>query len=590
MRIASFLALMAIPLALTAQEHGNRPTSPVFEPGSKGLALTGGDILLFDDKGAETALINANRVGSIAIAFSPGAQLIASEGSDGRLYLFKRGKSEMPASAALKFAATNGISRLNFSPDGKFIAVDHGDRLQFFQVVSVKEGYELSAAGILGSDPRNRNGKSSLAVFSSDWSRVLVAGQISKLKLGKEVSGEAEEPILNDSKIVAQALAADGSKAVLLHNSGRDISVFDTVTRKRLATRGLRSPISDLCADAAVKTIFTSDEAWNWFDDSSRPITGPKGRVPGDLELSPDGKLLADGPVLFDAATLTVKSDLRLPRSIAADAWIDKNQLVVLQSTGANGRYDLQSVDLESGNIAVPLRGRPHPRLLDGSIACSPDGNWGINSVGRIVDRKSRSLSAPALNLSYTQGLAAYCGNDGLLALVTNSALHFSPDILKSREAPISIAIPAKGATSAHVMVSPDSRWAAVTWIVAEASWLLIADLKTGKLLNDPAAFAGTGSLAFAGDGRLLVAAGRKIMSWKIGPVAATAKTSAIELAASRDTAADYPLESGEVLSITPVGRELLTINRNGFIDLINLQRGNPVKRFWLDNGELKSR
>ena len=590
MRIASLLALMALPLALTAQEHGNRPTSPVFEPGSKGLALTGGDILLFDDKGAETALINANRVGSLAIAFSPGGNLIASEGSDGRLYLFKRGKSEMPASAALKHAAVNGKSRLSFSPDGKFIAVDHGDRLQFFHVAAIKEGYDLSAAGLISLDPRNRNGKGSFAVFSADWSRVLVAGQITKIKLGKDVSGEAEEPVLNDAKIISQALAADGSKAVFLHNGGRDISVYDTATRKLLAYRGLRSPIGDLCADAALKTVFTSDEAWNWSDDSSRPITGPKGRVPGNLELSPDGKILADGPVLFDAATLTVKNDLRLPRQIAADAWIDKNQLVVLQSTGANGRYDVQSVDLDSGNIAVPLRGRPHPRLLDGSIACSPDGSWGINSVGRIVDRKSRSLSAPTLNLAYAQGLAADCGNDGRLALVTNNALHYSPDIRKSREAPISIAIPAKAATSAHVLVSPDSRWAAVTWSVAEASWLLIADLKTGKLLNTPAAFAGTGSLAFAGDGRLLVAAGRKIMSWKIGPVAATAKTPAIELAASHDTAADYPLESGEVLSITPVGRELLVINRNGFIDLINLQRSNPVKRFWLDNSELKSR
>ncbi|MEN9362489.1 MAG: hypothetical protein RL095_4024 [Verrucomicrobiota bacterium] len=589
MRIVSFLALIALPLALNAQEHGNRPRTPVFEPGGQGLALTGGDILLFDEKGAEAGLVNANRVGSIAVAFAPGGKLIASEGSDGRLYLFKRSKSEMPASAALKSTANNGRSRLSFSPDGKLVAVDHGDRIHFFKVPA-KDGDEISPAGSLNLDPRNRNGKNSFAIFSKDWSQVLFAGQLVKLTLGKEVSGEGAEPLLNDSRITAQALSADGSKAVFLHNGGRDISVYEVATRKRLAARSLRSPVVDLCADAELKTVFTNDEAWNWYDDSSRALAAPKGRIPGDLELSPDGKTLADGPVLFDAATLALKKDLSLNRAIPADAWIDNKKLVVLHGSGSNGRFDQLTADFESGNISVPLRGRPHPRIIEGSLASSPDGSWGINSVGRIIDRRSRSLSAPALNLGYAQGLAAQCGNDGSLALVTPAALHFSPDIRKGREAPISIPIPAKGATRANVCLAPDARWAAATWTVGDATWLAVADLKTGKLIGETTAFSGTGSLAFAGDGRLLVAAGRKILSWKIGPLAANGKNPAVELAASRDTTADYPLESGEALSISAAGRELLVINRNGFIDLINLQRGNPVKRFWLDNGELKSR
>jgi WD40 repeat protein len=140
-----------------------------------------------------------------------------------------------------------------------------------------------------------------LLVFAPDGTQLIATAQNGRAAVIESRSGTLTELAVS----VIADVAIDATRIAFASN--REVVVFDRTTRTRLARRGTMLSVA-LFADGRIATADEDGTVALWSSSGERLAVLPIAARPFDLEISPDGALLAigmgDGSVeLWDATT-----------------------------------------------------------------------------------------------------------------------------------------------------------------------------------------------------------------------------------------------------------------------------------------------
>jgi WD40 repeat protein len=512
---------------------------------------------------------------SLGVAFSPDGLLLATIGSDVRLWNVA---THAEAAAPLTGNTESFLGYVAFSPNGKLMAAAYSDMVRVWTVATLRpvgqpidtrsgnitsltfspSGSTLAISSDLGlvqqwtvaghrrlTDYRVRQGANHV-VFSPDGTELATAGDGGVVYLLNASSGRLIRQIPADSvPINSLAFSPDG-KTLVVGDSVGVVRLWDPATGQQsgVPLLGHTGVISEMAFTLGGRQLVTASDdgtvrIWNFrvLQPLGEPLTGNVGMV-HDITFSPDSRLAATGGEDQTARLWDVQSGLEAGKPLSPEGTV--------------------------ANIPV---GTAYPVM---AVAFSPDGAL-LATAGRQVWLWNAHTGKPVANLlndpgSDTESAVAFSPDGKLLAVAGDTGIRLW-DV--ASRTPDGGALPASVSgdfTPFSVAFTPNGHRVASGLGDNVRMWNVTTRARLADAIKNPSSTLNFQSVAFSPDGKLLATADGEfdpdVRLWSM----------------ASHTEVGRPLrteDSGvETVAFSPDGKLLATAGDGGIIQLWSVATG----------------